>query len=74
MLTFFDQNVFFVALDQRRRKYGMSWRDVSEATGVSPATLSRMSNGGGISAHTLVRLLSWTGSTDVYPFITAIQE
>lgn len=73
-MLIFDLDAFYVALDRRRRHHRMSWRDVADATGVSPATLSRLAQGGGMNVHTMARLLSWTGSTDVYPFITTGQE
>lgn len=47
---------------RKRQEDGLSLREVSTVTGVSPATLSRIENGIGIpDSTTLARLAGWLG-------------
>jgi hypothetical protein len=38
----FRRTAFFTAVDSKRQREGVSWRDVARETGVSPSTLSRI--------------------------------
>lgn len=46
-------------LDVRRRERGLLWRDVAEAVGISPSTLTRLGHGKRPDADALVSLLVW---------------
>ena len=41
----FDVESFYAALDSHRQAKGLTWREVSEQSGVSQPTLSRLSQG-----------------------------
>lgn len=55
----FDQSAFYAALDATRRQRGLTWKQVSEESGVSASTLARMSRGRGPDASGLAALVSW---------------
>lgn len=52
-------------LASRRKALGLSLREVSELTGVSASTLSRMENDAGNDAATLDAVAKWVGVTVV---------
>lgn len=64
----FDPEKLYEALDRRRRRKEMRWRDVAKAAGVSPSTLTRISQGKRPDADSLVRLMAWLGSFDIRRF------
>ncbi len=57
----FDVESFYSALDSQRQAKGMSWKEVSEQSGVSQPTLSRMSQGKRPDVDGLALLLAWSG-------------
>ena len=69
-MTALDPDALYVALDRKRRKSKMRWRDVAEQAGVSPSTLTRIGQGRRPDADGLVCLLAWLGTTDLAPYIT----
>ena len=57
----FDVESFYSALDSHRQAKGLTWREVSELSGVSQPTLSRLSQGKRPDVDGLVLLLAWSG-------------
>lgn len=57
----FDVLGFHAALDSQRIAKGLSWKDVAERAGVSPSTLTRMSQGKRPDVDGLALLLAWSG-------------
>ena len=57
----FDVQSFYSALDSHRIAKGMTWRQVSEESGVSQPTLSRLSQGRRPDVDGLALLLAWSG-------------
>ena len=55
----FDWPAFSAALDTIRESRGLHWKDVSEATGVSATTISRVSNGKPCDVDALAALRGW---------------
>ena len=64
----FDVKAFYSALDAQRISRDLTWKDVSEQSGVSQSTLSRLSQGRGPGIDGLALLLAWSG-LDVSSFI-----
>lgn len=60
---------FHAALDAQRIARGLNWKDVSEQSGVSASTLTRMSQGRRPDVDGLALLLAWSGldATDFLP-------
>lgn len=57
----------YVALDEQRRSREMSWRGVARELGVSPSTMTRLSNGLRPDADTFAKMVSWLNmSADAY--------
>jgi len=52
---------FHAALDAQRVARGLNWKDVSEQSGVSASTLTRMSQGRRPGVDGLALLLAWSG-------------
>jgi transcriptional regulator with XRE-family HTH domain len=48
-------------LDERRRRAGLSWRQVAAEVGVSPSTLTRLGDGKCPDAAALCGLVMWLG-------------
>jgi transcriptional regulator with XRE-family HTH domain len=71
---FLDTDALFVAVDRRRRKSGMLWRDVAAEAGLSSSTLTRLGRGYSPSTDGLVRILTWLGHFDLTPYITQDQK
>ena len=65
----FNITGFHAALDAQRIARGLNWKDVSEQSGVSASTLTRMSQGRRPDVDGLALLLSWSGldATDFLP-------
>lgn len=59
--TDFDATGFFQALEITVLARGLKWKQVSEATGVSTSTLSRMAQGRGPDAASQAKLAAWAG-------------
>ena len=49
------------ALDQQRRTRQMSWRQVASEAGISPSTLSRMTQGKRPDVDSFAALVDWLG-------------
>ena len=61
----FDFEAFYKALSATVTARDMSWKSVSELTGVSQSTLSRMSKGRQPDAASLTALSAWSGLNPV---------
>ena len=61
----FDFKAFYKALSATVAARDMSWKSVSELTGVSQSTLSRMSKGRQPDAASLTALSAWSGLNPV---------
>ena len=61
----FDFTSFFKALAATVEARGTTWKGVSEATGVSQTTLSRMARGRQPDAESLTALSAWAGLNPV---------
>ena len=61
----FDFRAFYKALSATVAARGTSWKAVSEQTGVSQSTLSRMSKGRQPAAASLTALSAWSGLNPV---------
>ena len=61
----FDFTAFYKALSATVAARGTSWKAVSEQTGVSQSTLSRMSKGRQPDAASLTTLCAWSGINPV---------
>ena len=57
----FDANLFYTALGSTVAARGANWKRVSEETGVSQTTLSRMARGRQPDASSLTALAAWAG-------------
>jgi transcriptional regulator with XRE-family HTH domain len=57
----FDGQSFYSALASVVDSKGLTWKQVSQATGVSASTLTRMSQGKGPDAASLAALAAWSG-------------
>lgn len=57
----FDIAGFHAALDAQREAKRLNWKDVAEQSGVSAATLTRMSQGRRPGVDGLALLLAWSG-------------
>jgi transcriptional regulator with XRE-family HTH domain len=57
----FNSGAFFGALESTAIARGLKWKDVSQQTGVSTSTLSRMAQGKGPDAASLALLSAWAG-------------
>jgi hypothetical protein len=71
-----DTEALYEALDKKRLRYGLSWREaMRQATGhPDTALVRRLRNGEGISADALGRLLLWLGTLSVRPFLLPLTE
>ncbi|HEX7888502.1 MAG TPA: helix-turn-helix domain-containing protein [Ramlibacter sp.] len=61
MKDMFDADSFYAAIDRTLRERQVNWKQVSTATGVSPTTLTRMSQGRRPDAASLAALSAWAG-------------
>jgi transcriptional regulator with XRE-family HTH domain len=57
--TQFDLKGFHRALNEKREEKGYSWKRISDLTGLSPSTLTRMGQGRKPDIDGLVSLASW---------------
>ena len=65
MSQIFDFSAFHKALVATVAARGVSWKSVSEETGVSQSTLSRMATGRQPDAASLTAIASWSGLNPV---------
>jgi transcriptional regulator with XRE-family HTH domain len=65
LVWFFDFDAFYRALAATVASRGVSWKKVSEETGVSQTTLSRMSKGRQPDSESLTSLAAWSGLNPV---------
>lgn len=71
----FDPEALYVAIDKRRRELGISKREVCRQVGErTPSAVTRIGRGTHPSADLLVRLLHWLGSTDLAPYMVAVEH
>src|SRR5438477_2325271 len=62
-----DVDALYGALDARRKRKGLSWRDVAGIAGVSASTLTRMAQGKRPDVSSLAALAAWSGlKTDLF--------
>jgi transcriptional regulator with XRE-family HTH domain len=57
----FDLEAFYRVLDSTRHGRGLNWKQVSNETGVSASTLTRMSQDKRPDADSLTALAAWAG-------------
>jgi transcriptional regulator with XRE-family HTH domain len=57
----FDGMSFYKAINDVRELRGLNWKQISEATGVSASTLTRMGQGKKPDADSLAKLSAWGG-------------
>jgi transcriptional regulator with XRE-family HTH domain len=57
----FDGASYYRALESTVQAKRLRWKDVSELTGISASTLSRMSQGKGPDSASLAALAAWSG-------------
>ncbi len=57
----FDVEGFHAALDAQRVAKGLTWKEVSDQSGVSQSTLTRISQGRRPDVDGLALLLAWSG-------------
>ncbi len=63
----FDNTGFYQALDSERTSRSLNWKEVSELSGVSASTLTRLAQGRRPDVDSLAALVSWAGlSADDY--------
>jgi hypothetical protein len=69
----FDARALYAALEAERRTRGMTWREVTAASGAgSPAALTRLQAGGRVTFPDVMRLLAWLGAPAAQ-FVRAIR-
>ena len=56
-----DVDALYGALDQKRQRLKLSWRQVASAANVSASTFSRMTQGKRPDVDSFARLVSWLG-------------
>ncbi len=56
-----DVDALHEALDQKRRREGLTWRGVAKTVGTSPSTFTRLAQGHRPDLDTFVTLCSWLG-------------
>jgi transcriptional regulator with XRE-family HTH domain len=61
MNRLFDIPALYVALDSRRNKEGMSWRDLAGELNLSPSIFTRLAQGSQPEVTSYVKMTSWLG-------------
>ncbi len=56
-----DVDALYGALDQKRKRLDISWRQVAVAAAVSPSTFTRMKDGKRPDVDSFARLVEWLG-------------
>ena len=65
-----DGNNLYKTLNEKRvDKDNVSWRRVCRTVGITHTVVTRLSHGKGISANSLVALMSYFGETNIEPYI-----
>jgi transcriptional regulator with XRE-family HTH domain len=64
-MSSFDFDAFFRGLCATVASRNLTWKSVSEETGVSPTTLSRMGKGRQPDSESLTALAAWSGLNPV---------
>ena len=57
----FDTTAFQAAMDSTRAARGLNWKEVSQQSGITRSTLSRMAQGKNPDVNGLAMLLAWSG-------------
>ena len=57
----FDSTALYKALDAKRVGSGMSWSDLGRTIGVSPATITRLKDGGRMEVDGMLAMVGWLG-------------
>ena len=57
----FNAEAFYKALDLQRVALGLTWKEVAQAAGVSPSTLTRMKQGKRPDVDSMAALVAWAG-------------
>lgn len=55
----FDVGSFWTALDSRRQRHGLTWKEVAAETGVAASTLTRIGQGKRPDIDNAVALATW---------------
>ncbi len=55
----FDEQQFFAAVERRRKRDGLSWRQLGRQLSLSPSTFSRLARGRRPDVDTFMTLLEW---------------
>jgi hypothetical protein len=72
-IAVFSVEALYVALDARRRREHLLWRDIAKQAGCAASTFTRMGlYGQAPNAENLARMLLWLGNTDLAPFLAGI--
>lgn len=66
-----DSELVYSAMDRQRRRQNMKYREVAQALGVAPATVTGWGRGTGFTADHLARVLAWVGSPLPADFVTS---
>lgn len=61
-------------LDAKRETLGISWREVAKQTGLSPSTISRMTNGHKPSVDAFLKILEWVGDDPIMAALAMAQK
>jgi transcriptional regulator with XRE-family HTH domain len=61
--TRIDSSALYCALEVRRIRDGLSWRDVARQASVSPALLTRLKGGASPDSEKLCALCDWLGES-----------
>lgn len=64
-----DAQLLYLDLDEQRKRWGISWRELGRITGLPTSTFTRMKAGHMCFAHSLAAILLWLGNTDLAPYI-----
>lgn len=69
-----DFRALYKALDEKRERRGMSWRQLGLEVDIPSTTFTRLKSGRGVSVHVFVTLLYWLGvdvREPLAPFLSA---
>jgi len=59
----FNAALLYNALDEERRRRGLSWSAVSHEIGVAASTMQRLNRGGRLEVDGMLAMVSWLGRT-----------
>lgn len=57
----FDARALHQALDEQRKRRGLSWAELSNEIGVSASTLRRTKDGGRMEVDGMIAMVYWLG-------------